>query len=70
MCTFADFNRPKVDVCTNLRRKHSSGEQNFVEVMELLNNVHNIREMEFVVLPQICIIIYPKSAHLLILTAN
>ena len=53
MCSFAAFNRPKLDICTNLQKKHCSGEQNISVVMELLNNAHHIREMDFSHLPQI-----------------
>ena len=54
MCPFADFNRLRLDLCTKLQQKHCSGEQIFLVVMELLNNGHHIREMEFGDLPQIC----------------
>ena len=30
MCPFADFNRPKLDLCTNLQQKHCIGEQIFL----------------------------------------
>ena len=53
-CPFADFKGLKLDLCTNLQRKHCIGEQIFLVVMELLNNAHHIREMEFGDLPQIC----------------
>ena len=53
MCSFAEFNRPKLDICTNLQRKHCSGEQIFLVVMELLSNSHQIRELDFVDFPQI-----------------
>ena len=46
MCPFADFNRPKLDLCTNLQQKHWIGEQIFLVVMELLNDAHHIREMD------------------------
>ena len=49
ICPFADFNRPKLDLCTNLQQKHCTGEQIFL----LLNNAHHIREMDFGDLPQI-----------------
>ena len=47
MRSFAEFYRPKFGICTNLQKKHCSGEQNLLVVMELLNNVHRIRQMEF-----------------------
>ena len=50
---FADFTRPILDLCTNLQKKHSNGEQHYSVVMELLNNAHNISEMEFEDWPQI-----------------
>ena len=50
---FVDFNRPKLDVCTNLQQKHCIGEQIFLVVMELLSNAHHIREMDFGDFPQI-----------------
>ena len=53
MRPFVDFNRPKLDLCTNLQQKHCIGEQIFLVVMELLNNAHHIREMDFGDLPQI-----------------
>ena len=53
MCPFADFNRLKLDLCTNLQKKHYIGEHIFVVVMELLNNAHHIREMDLGDLPQI-----------------
>ena len=53
-CPFADFKGLKLDLCINLQRKHCIGEQIFLVVMELLNNAHHIREMEFGDLPQIC----------------
>ena len=52
-CPFADFNPPKLDIGTNLQKKHCSGMQNFVVAMELLNNSHDIRQMVFGDLPQI-----------------
>ena len=45
MCSFAEFNRSKLDICTNLQKKHCIGEQIFLVVMELLNSAHHIREM-------------------------
>ena len=53
MCPFADFNRSKLGLCTNLQQKHCIGEQIFLVVMELLNNAHHIREMDYGDLPQI-----------------
>ena len=67
MCPFADFNRPKLDVCTNLQKKHCIVEQIFLVLMELLHNAHHIREMDLGDLPDLEII-YPKCANLLILT--
>ena len=54
MCSFADFNRPKLDICSNLQKKHCIGEQIFLAGMELLSNAHHILEMDFGKLPQIC----------------
>ena len=53
MCSFADFKRPKWGICTHLQKKYCSGEQKVSMVIELLNNAHNIREMEFGDWPQI-----------------
>ena len=53
MCPFADFNRQKLDLCTNLQKKHCGGEQIFLVGFEFLNNAHQIREMDFMYLPQI-----------------
>ena len=53
MCPFPDFNRPKLDICTNLHKKYCIGEQIFLLVMDLLNYAHHIREMDFRDLPQI-----------------
>ena len=53
MCSFADFKRPKLGICTHLQKKHCSGEQNVSMVIELQNNAHNIRQMEFGDWPQI-----------------
>ena len=39
--------------CTNLQKKHCCGEQIFLVGMELLNNTHHIRQMDFADLPQI-----------------
>ena len=54
MCSFAEFNRPKLDKCTNLQKKHCSAEKTFLMGMELLYNTHHIRQMYFGDLPQIC----------------
>ena len=43
MFPFVDFNRPKLDNCTNLQKMHNSGEQIFLVGMELLCNNHHIR---------------------------
>ena len=43
MCSFAEFSRPKLDIYTNLQKKHNSGEQIFLVGMELLSNNHHIR---------------------------
>ena len=53
MCLFADFNRPKLAVCTNLQKKHCIVEQIYLVVVELLHNARHIREMDFGDLPQI-----------------
>ena len=53
MCSFAEFNRPKFDNCTNLQKKHCSGEQIFLMKMELRYYAHHIRLMYFGDLPQI-----------------
>ena len=52
-CSFADFNRPKLDFCTNLQKKHCVGENTFLEVMELLHNAQHIRKMVCRDLPEI-----------------
>ena len=44
---FADFSQPKLDVCTNLQKKHCIGEQTFLVVVELGHDTHHMREMEF-----------------------
>ena len=54
MCSFAEYNLSKVDICPNLQKKHCSGEQIFLVGMELLNNTHHMRQMDFGDLPQIC----------------
>ena len=54
MCSFADFNRPKLAICINLQKKHCIGEQIFLAGMELLSNAHHILEIDFRELPQIC----------------
>ena len=53
MCSLAEFNRPKLDICTNLQKKQCIGEQIFLSGMELLRNAHHIRKMDFGALPQI-----------------
>ena len=53
MCSFAEFNRPKLNIYTNLQKKHCSGEQKIFGLMELLNNAHHIHKMDVGVLPQI-----------------
>ena len=53
MCSFAEFNRSKLDICPNLLEKHCIGEQTFLVVRELLNNAHHIRVMDLRDLPQI-----------------
>ena len=53
MYSFAEFNRPKLDNCTNLQKKHRIRKQNFLLVVEILNKAHQIREMDFRHLPQI-----------------
>ena len=53
MCSFVDFNRPKLDICTNLQKKHCIEEQIFLQVMELQSNARNIRQMDFSDLPMI-----------------
>ena len=68
MCSFAEYNLSKVDICTNLQKKHCSGEQIFFVGMELLNNTHHIRENGFWGFASDQEIFYPKCAHLLILT--
>ena len=52
MCPFADFNRPKMDRCTNFHEKDCIGEQSVLAVKELMNNAHHIRQMDFGDLPQ------------------
>ena len=53
MWSFAEFNRPKLNLCTNLQKKHSIGEQICLVRMEHQNNAHHIRKMDFGDLPQI-----------------
>ena len=53
MCSFAEFNRSKLDIFTNLQKKHCIGEQIFSVVMELRNNAHHIRKVDFGDLPMI-----------------
>ena len=45
MCSFAEFNRPKLDNCNNLQKKHCSGEQIFLMEIELRYYTHHIRQM-------------------------
>ena len=52
-CPFADFYRTKLDICTNLQKKLCIVVQTFLLVMQLLNNAHHIREMDFRDLPLI-----------------
>ena len=52
MCSFAVFNRSKLDICTNLLEKHCVAEQILLVVLELLNSAHHIRQMDFRDLPQ------------------
>ena len=53
MCSFAEFNRSKLHICTNLLKKHCIGEQIFFVVLELLDNAHHIRNVDFWDLPHI-----------------
>ena len=53
MCSFADFNRPKLDACTNLQKKHCIGEHTFLVVAELRHDAHHRREMDMGDLPEI-----------------
>ena len=53
MCSFAEYNLAKVDICTNLQKNHRIGKQNFLVVMELFINAHHIRKMDVRYLPQI-----------------
>ena len=53
MCSFAAFNRPKLDICINLQKRQCNGEQNLLVEMELLNNAHHIRQVDLRDLPQI-----------------
>ena len=53
MCPYANFNMPKLDVSTNLQKKHCIGEQTFLVVVELRHNAHHIREMDLGDLPEI-----------------
>ena len=54
MCSFDEFNRSKLDICTNLQKKHCIGEKLLFGVLELLNSAHHIRQMDFRDLPKIC----------------
>ena len=53
MCSYAEFNQPKLDICTNLQKKRCIGEQIFLVGMELPNNANHIREILFVDFSQI-----------------
>ena len=53
MWSFAEFNRPKLNICTNLQKKHCIGEQICLVGMEHQHNPHHIRKMDFWDLPQI-----------------
>ena len=52
-CSFCEFNRSKLDICTNLQKKHCIGEQIHLGVLELLNSAHHTRGKDFRDLPQI-----------------
>ena len=52
ICPFAEFNRSKLDICTNLQKEHCIGEVTFLVVLELLGNAHHIRKVDFRDLPQ------------------
>ena len=53
MCSFAEFNRSKLAICTNLQNKHGIGEQILLMVLEILNIAYHIRQMDSRDLPQI-----------------
>ena len=53
MCSFAEFNRSKLDIYTNLQKRHCNGEQNLLVEMELLNNARHIRKMDVRDVPMI-----------------
>ena len=53
MCSFVELNQSKLDICTNLQKKHCIGEQILLMVLELLNITHHICQMDFRDLPQI-----------------
>ena len=53
MCSFAEFNRSKLDICTNLQKKYCIGEQIYLLAMELLSYDHHIRQMDIRDLPMI-----------------
>ena len=53
MCSFAEFNRQKLDICTNLQKKTLYWRANIFGGMELVNNTHHIRLMDFGDWPQI-----------------
>ena len=52
MCSFAEFTDQNWTFA-QFTEKHCIGEQTFLLVMELLNNAHHIREMDFRDLPEI-----------------
>ena len=54
MCTFAEFNRPKLELWTNLQKKHCIREQFLLVGMDLLHNALHIREMDVEDWPEIC----------------
>ena len=59
MCSFAEFTRSKLDICTNLQKKYCIGEQ-ILLVLELLDNAHHIRNW----ILGICRICWTKIEHL------
>ena len=70
MCSFAEFNRSKLDIWPDLQKKHCIGEQILLMVLELLNSVHHIRKMDFYGSASDLEIICPKCAHLVNLTGQ
>ena len=48
-----NYNLSKVNICTNLQKKHCIGEQTFWLGMELINNTHHTRPRDFGDLPQV-----------------